>query len=150
MTTADHILDQIDACLGDYSVSDDAMRSRPASDVSAEPFAMGGIIPTMQIMDEAGEWQPLGSVADVGFGTREAVIVISVDTAAATAALERIRQLHEVLAEAAQSRTEEAGRGLAAFAKAMQCAEPNDDCRPARRPDRPAWQSPYGPPRRRR
>lgn len=29
MTTADHILDQIDTALGDYSISDDAMRSAP-------------------------------------------------------------------------------------------------------------------------
>lgn len=29
MSTADHILDQIDTCLGDYTVSDDAMRCTP-------------------------------------------------------------------------------------------------------------------------
>jgi hypothetical protein len=33
VSTADHILDQIDNALTDYAVSDDAMRSAPAAEV---------------------------------------------------------------------------------------------------------------------
>lgn len=110
MSTADHILDQIDTCLGDYDVSDDAMRVAP--DLPALPAVR--------------------------------FVVVTADTSSATAALARIRQLRETMdafAEAVTPAAVAASRGLAQFAEAMR--------QPIRPTGRPAWQTPYGPPRRR-
>lgn len=85
MTSADRILDQIDAALGDPFVSPDAMRCGPAAEGS-------GYAPTVEIVDEA--------------------------------ARRAIRQCED--------------------GSCVHC-EP-----PALPDDRPAWQSPYGPPARRR
>ena len=119
MNTADHIIDQIDTCLGDYAVSDDAMRCAP-------------------------DLPPL-----VG----ERLIAISIDTTSFDAAFEHIRRMREGLAayaEAVRPRLEEIGRTFAAMKGAARHAGLIDDHgKPAPRRDRPAWQSPYGPPRRR-
>lgn len=123
MSTADGILDQIDSTLGDYAVSGDAMR-----------------------------WAP-----DAAGGRPEALprtVVITIDTTRINEAFAYFREIREHLhtwAEAARPQLEEAGRSLAKVGEtAQQAAACDVHCKPARPRDRPAWQSPYGPARRRR
>ncbi|WP_060905373.1 hypothetical protein [Streptomyces scabiei] len=138
MSTADHVLDQIDSALNDYTVSDDAMRSAPLP-ADSQPATR------LEIMSEDGEWQEVPGVAS---------IEITADPAATAARLreaqESIVRFFHAYAEAVRPRIEELGRALAAASQAVRDAGLVDaDGKPARRPDRPAWQSPYGPPRRR-
>lgn len=163
MSTADHILDQIDNALHDYDVSDDAMRSRP----EPEPVAFGGFTPTVQIMDEAGEWQDLGvASAEIHittapeleeFAQRWADFVERLqarrreEARQARAAFEAFGRAY---AQAMKPAMEAVAQGFAEIQKAMQHVPEavgcNDCGQPAPPRDRPAWQSPYGPARRRR
>jgi hypothetical protein len=159
------ITDLIDSALHDYDVSGDAMRSRPAP----EPRTTGTrlwIVPAGTEPDADG-WQPLGHVGEVeieyegdeepdfpaDFATPTNIVIV-IDAASVTAAAERIRQLQaafQAYVEAVRPRMEEAGRALAqGFEALRQAGLVDHDCKPARPRDRPAWQSPYGPPRRRR
>lgn len=123
MSTADHILDQIDTALDDWDVSGDAMRWAP--DAPAE-------LP-----------EPLPRT-----------VVITIDTTRIDEAFAYFREMREHLhawAEAARPQLEEAGRSLAKVGEtAQQAAACDVHCKPPRPRDRPAWQSPYGPARRRR
>jgi hypothetical protein len=170
MMRADEIIDQIDGALYDWSVSDDAMRSRPADETRAA---------TVSVMGEDGQWQEIGTAVsfelDVDTGdfqqqwqaARERMIRLHVERAERMQAAmdEFIRAFTEAMKPAAEA----ASRGMAEIAAALQRpageaatsrqrnfrhlpeAEGCNQCGPPRRPrDRPAWQSPYGPPRRRR
>lgn len=151
MSTADHILDQIDHALGDYSVSDDAMRSRP------EPAGPRGKT-TMSIMGADGEWQEVGGIATIDIEVDTGGVDQQLARLAARQNTERrVIEIHEALrsfmrgyAEAVRPAIEEFGRQLQAASQAMRSAGLIDDHGKAvRRRDRPAWQSPYGPARRR-
>ncbi|MFD3574743.1 hypothetical protein [Streptomyces sp. NPDC058644] len=92
-----------------------------------------------------GEWQPLEGITNV---------VIYDEPEITRAVADRMREAQTAMtafmrayAEAARPLIEEAGR---AFQTMRDAGLIDDDGKPARRPDRPAWQSPYGPPRRRR
>lgn len=129
VSTADQIIDQIDAALHDRSVSGDAMRWTP--DLPSEPRGKS----TLSVMGEGGEWQPVEGVIS---------IVIHADT---TAVQQRLREVQDSLrrmAEAVQPAAENAAKAMAAFACALQ-ARPHTG-----EQVRPAWQSPYGPAQRRR
>ncbi|MEU3613462.1 hypothetical protein ABZ725_14260 [Streptomyces sp. NPDC006872] len=160
---SDDILDQIDRALHDYDVSDDAMRSRPAP----EPVVFGGVAPTLSIMDEAGEWQETAGVTAVDLHIEPAPIDLEFQQAwqqvqehfghlhaeraqRAQEALERFRRSFEnAAAPSARQSVQEAARSLAKLAEAVHQPAHCDHHRPALRRDRPAWQSPYGPPQRR-
>lgn len=182
MSTADHILDQIDNALHDWSVSDDAMRSRPEPAVLPEPRTLPGRVPvvdmhsrpeagticldgfraTVMAMDEAGEWQDLGGARSVDFHIEPPQIDPDFQRAwremqeyIARVQAERVRRAQEALEAFARAYTqairpamEAAAKGLAEIQKAAQHVNP--PLPPGRRHDRPAWQSPYGPARRRR
>lgn len=174
MSTADHILDQIDHALHDYDVSDDAMRSAPAAttwrghSVSMEitDEAVGEprmwIAPVGVSPDQVGEWQEIGGVATVDihittppdfeeFAQRWADFVERLqarrreEARQAQAAFEAFGRAY---AQAVKPAVEAVAQGFAEIQKAMRHVNP--PLPPGRRRDRPAWQSPYGPARRRR
>jgi hypothetical protein len=149
------ILSQIDSALGDHTISGDAMRSRPGPAPARE---MAGAIPTVQIMDETGEWQEIPGVASIeiqveipavpdGFAESWAELRDHLEHMEA----ERVRRAQEAVAafgrymQAMRPALERAARRVAEAVAAMQQQPP---VLPVRR-DRPAWQSPYGPSRRR-
>ena len=139
MTGSDDILAQIDNAVEDWTVSVDAVRSRPGYEPSP---------PKLSIRRGDGEWQELEGVASVDFGPEERVVFITVDVTEAVNQIRNLRERLQVWAEAVQPQMEEIGRALDAVGK--QAREAADGCTPAPRRDRPAWQSPYGPARRRR
>lgn len=130
---ADDILDQIDSALGGYDLGPDAMRWTPEPAEADRP-GIRGFTPTMEIIDEAGEWQ-------------QATVVVTIDTTAITEQFEQLRRTLQAFGEAARARMEEIGRAFEAMKQAGVC---DDHGKPLPRRDRPAWQSPYGPPQRRR
>jgi hypothetical protein len=151
VSTADHILDQIDDALEDWSVSDDAMRSRPA----AEP-GIRGATPTVQIMDEVGEWQELRGVTGIELHIDSAEFdqaMQALREQIARVQAERVRQVQQVLGAvrvAFAAMAKPAAKAADNFRHLPEAVGCNDCGTPAPRRDRPAWQSPYGPARRRR
>lgn len=118
----DDILGQIGAALDDWDVSGDAMRWAP--DAAGEP----------------PEPPPL-------------TVAITVDTVRIGEAFDRLHDVREGLArwaEAARPQLAEVGRSLAKMGEAAQRQTCDVHCGPPPPRDRPAWQSPYGPARRRR
>lgn len=164
MTSADDILRQIDSTLDDWTVSGDAMRSRPAVECR-EPAGIQGVTPSVFIADEAGEWQELGTVTAVGFDVELPVPdeefmrswqqlqehVRRVQLERARRAREILDALARALNESVKPAVEQAGRDIArSFDALKQAGLVDADCKPVRPRDRPAWQSPYGPARQRR
>ncbi|MGW0920135.1 hypothetical protein ACWD3J_14095 [Streptomyces sp. NPDC002755] len=159
----DDLLAQIDSTLHDWAVSDDAMRSRP----EPEPITFGGGMPTVAIMDELGAWQELG-VSAVEIRIEAPAIDPDFELAwqevqewIARVHTERVQRVQvavdafqqafdQVVAPGIREAVQETARSLAQLANAVQHPSSCDHHRPARRSDRPAWQSPYGPPWRRR
>ncbi|MFC8124678.1 hypothetical protein [Streptomyces sp. NPDC057302] len=98
----------------------------------------------VELLGDAGEWQPLHGITNV---------VVYNEPEMARAAAERIREVQDAMtafmrayAEAVRPLLKEVGR---AFQTMRDAGLVDDDGKPTRRPDRPAWQSPYGPPKRR-
>lgn len=158
--STDRILDQIDTALADHTVGPDAMRSRPAE----EPEVRVWIAPVGTSPDDA-DWEPVGHITSVDFHIDPPAIDPEFARAwqafheqLARAQAERARRAQAVMeafvrayTEAVKPAAEAASRAFAELARAVQQAGARDDhAKPAPRRDRPAWQTPYGPPRRRR
>ncbi|MCX4232066.1 hypothetical protein [Streptomyces ortus] len=160
MTSADDILAQIDHAVEDWAVSEDAMRSQP----EPEPFHFGGATPTLYIADEVGEWQQVEGVTSIEVCVELPVIDPEVTASWARlvdrireAELERVRRTQAALVAFMQAVkdtlapvVEQAGRDPGEAFRHLPEAEGCNQCTPPPRRDRPAWQSPYGPARRRR
>lgn len=152
MTTADSILDQIDSTLGDYSLSDDAMRcapdlpSRPAVRLTVGVDAREILI--RRLVDLHGLTRLTARHAvlatERGDSSERADLVRAEAHAVAAEMAQRIRVAFQPMIEAL--------RQLGESIKQLQQQVPElaEAARPARPRDRPAWQSPYGPARRRR
>lgn len=95
---------------------------------------------------DAMRWSPETPPPPPGASIQRTVVV-TIDTAAITEQFEQLRRTLQAFGEAARARMEEIGRAFEAMKQAGVC---DDHGRPLPRRDRPAWQSPYGPPRRRR
>ncbi|MCX4697025.1 hypothetical protein [Streptomyces sp. NBC_01373] len=156
MSTADNILDQIDTALHDDAIGPDAMRCTP------EPAGPRGKT-IMAITGADGEWQEINGVVTVDFHIDPPPIDPEFDRAwqelhdhLARVEAERVRRaaaLLEGLVHAFQQMApaiEAANLGLTGLAEAVQDDQPARPDQPLPRRDRPAWQTPYGPPRRRR
>ncbi|WP_318201079.1 hypothetical protein [Streptomyces sp. SCL15-4] len=157
---SDDILDQIDTALHDYTVSDDAMRSRPAAEGEQHVGPKIWIMSTVDDPDSGG-WVALNDALDVtidpatidpaGIVHQPAVTWDNLRQWYAHMEAERVRRAREALAaigramEAMRPAAQEAGRAMETLTQAVQ----RPSTPPGRRTDRPAWQSPYGPPRRR-
>ncbi|MFZ3592280.1 hypothetical protein [Streptomyces sp. BH104] len=159
---ADDILNQIDQALDDWT-SSDAMRSRPAGDAETEAATDGIVATSGQI------WlAPVGTeIGDDGWRQFEGVRTIEiVETLDTTAELEAFTRSFQAAAQASASAFRQ---GLEAVAHSLQQmqdgfqgsewadtngnpVQPPERPRPPlpRRDGRPAWQTPYGPARRRR
>lgn len=158
---ADDILTQIDNALGDWTVSGDAMRSRPADETESELTAgpQVWIVSTTDDPDSGG-WEQVDGILDATIdpATIDPATMVHQPTVtwddlrrwwSARIEAERAQRAREMLEalgalQAMGPAVEEAGRGIAAITEALQ--RPSTPA--ARRDDRPAWQSPYGPRRR--
>ncbi len=158
MSTADHILDQIDTCLGDYDVSDDAMRWAPDPPPPVvRPHANGSVVLVRRLMDRHGldidQARAAVLAAERGQDTEHARLA----SEEARACLEEInaqfRASFQAFAERVTEQFQQVAEQFGRMKEALQRlpeAVGSDDCgKPPRLRDRPAWQSPYGPPRRR-
>lgn len=169
MTSSNDILAQIDSALGDGTVGPDAMRVRPAPEAEPAGKSHGfrGATPTVYIADEVGEWQQVE-----GIGSIEVCIESpAIDPEFARrwqelseylnrVQLERARRAQAVLEAFVQAvattlapAVERAAREMSETGDAFRHlpeAEDCNQCTPLPRRDRPAWQTPYGPARRRR
>ncbi|MDX2800095.1 hypothetical protein [Streptomyces scabiei] len=115
------ILEQIDAAVDDWATGPDAMRSAPGV-AGLEPAALAQLRLRSDITPEQ---------------------------------IARARETWEafvrVYAQAIGNAIAEIAKAFDEFVRQLREAGlVNEDGTPAKRPDRPAWQSPYGPPRRRR
>ncbi|MEU3826486.1 hypothetical protein AB0F36_14375 [Streptomyces sp. NPDC029080] len=150
----DDILDQIDDALHDNTVSGDAMRSRPAAEHEQRIEPRIWITSTVDDPDSGG-WERLDGITSIDIQLDTADLQARLANVAAHLArleTERIRRAQEALtalgramAEAVRPAADEAVRAIGALNQTVQ--QPTTP--PGRRSDRPAWQSPYGPPRRR-
>lgn len=150
----DDVLTQIDAALDDWSVSGDAMRSSPAATpqparLAPDGRAAGREILIQRLVDRHGFTRPIAlevvSAMEAGRDTPHAELVRAEANAVMRETMGRLREALRPMFES----WAEAMRRLAESVKVatVDC----DSCgTPARRHDRPAWQSPYGPARRRR
>jgi hypothetical protein len=169
----DDVLAQIDTALGDHTVGPDAMRCTPppAPPAAAVVFAAddaGEWAEIGTVASEGLELQPADGDQEVedGWQGTAPVLVIHEEFVFRTDVLAawfeelqrtraaRARELHQVLLAAArtvQPAMEAAARAVREVTRMLQSAGLADkDGKPVRPQDRPAWQSPYGPPARRR
>lgn len=161
MTSTDDVLAQIDAAVEDWTISGDAMRSRPAQAAETQVWvAPAGTDPA------ADGWQPLGAIGELDMTIGEFTIdPEAVASHAPTPTWDEVRQIIiDVQAERAQrvqaifdairqglerlaAPAEQAAEAFRHLPEAVGC---NDCGKPPRPRDRPAWQSTYGPAQRRR
>lgn len=157
---------RIDEVLYDYTVSADAMRSRPAVADALPPddsiVATGGLIWIAPAgTDPRGEdWQRLDGIAGVEFGEQVAIIEIPLDLERFTAGIRAAQEAVAANLERTLAAARQALQGLAeALGRDGEWVDTNGDPAPPpvrpspplpRRDGRPAWQSSYGPARRRR
>ncbi|GHJ04759.1 hypothetical protein TPA0906_66240 [Streptomyces olivaceus] len=149
---SEDILAQIDSTLDDWTVSDDAMRSQPP----AERETVGPrlwIAPSRTGPSDDG-WEEVGHLGSIDFHIEPPRIDPEfqqrwqeLQDYLVRAAAERARWAQQVM-EAFIPRVEEAGQAIAKYTEIIE--EMTPPLPPGRRRDRPAWQSPYGPPQRRR
>ncbi|MGW5636471.1 hypothetical protein [Streptomyces sp. NPDC003832] len=140
---ADDILSQIDDTLDDWQVSGDAMRSRPA-DPDGEGWQALGTIDQVTISPEAvAEWES---------DWRDFVQYMArVQAERERRAREILDALTQVFQQVIGPAVQQAARDIEQAAEAIKAAGLCDDHgKPLPARDRPAWQSPYGPARRRR
>lgn len=154
---------RIDEVLYDYTVSADAMRSRPADALPPDGsiVATGGLIWIAPAgTDPRGEgWQRLDGIASVAFGEQVAIIEIP-DLERFTAGIRAAQEAVAANLERTLAAARQALQGLAeALGRNGEWVDTNGDpVSPPVRPspplphcdERPAWQTPYGPARRRR
>lgn len=108
----------------------------------------------LEVLGEDGEWHEVPGVTSVELHEEQPE---PEQKTPLQVFLEEYRPVHDAYirlarayAAAALPVMEELTRGLEAYGRALRAAHVIDqDGRPVRRPDRPTWQSPYGPARRR-
>ena len=137
----DDVLDQIDTALHDNTVSGDAMRSRPA----AEPVGRGILV--RRLVDNHGlndaEARAAGSAHELGRTPEHTDLVRAEARAVITETMQRLRAAFRPMAETMNATLKQIAESL----KTLRTCDVHPQA-PARRYDRPAWQSPYGPARR--
>ncbi|MFC8520780.1 hypothetical protein [Streptomyces sp. NPDC057257] len=112
--------------------------------------------PRLELLAAEGGWEEVPGVASVEIHAEEPTPVPALTPLQQFAEQYRpVRQAYVQLvhayAEAARPVVEAAARGIEAYGRALRQAGLIDQHgRVVARPDRPSWQSPYGPPTRRR
>jgi len=156
---ADDVLNQIDTALHDYDIGPDAMRSTPDPPPPVtRPRANGSTALARRLTERHGltpeQARTAVLEAEQGRDTEHARLA----ALEARAALEEIHAHFRAGFQAFAERVTQQFRQVAdQFARMKEAlahlpeAEGCNDCgKPPRPRDRPAWQSPYGPPQRRR
>ncbi|MGW0837505.1 hypothetical protein [Streptomyces prunicolor] len=156
MSTADHILNQIDACLGDHEISDDAMRCAPDLPPLEKRYVQMtlGVGPREILIRRLVEQHGLTRLTarhavlavERGGDSERANLVRAEAQAVAAEMGQRIRIAFQPMAQAAIAALKQISESLKQLQQAGIC---DDHGKPVPRRDRPAWQSPYGPVRRR-
>lgn len=152
------VLDQIDSTLGDWDVSGDAMRWAPdaAGELPQPHVQMSfGVGPREILIRRLVEQHDLTRLtarhavlaAERGSDSERANLVRAEARAVAVELGERIRIAMRPMAEAAIAALKQISESIKQLQQAGIC---DVHGKPAPRCDRPAWQSPYGPARRRR
>ncbi|MGW5173174.1 hypothetical protein ACWERY_02250 [Streptomyces sp. NPDC004082] len=163
MSSSDDTLGRIDDVLTDWHGSADAMHWQPDVDPEPKPGPQLWIVPA-GTDPAAASWQEVGTIGDFEITIDPATInpvgqdvptvtwddlrnhIAAVQAARARRAQIILEALQQALRRLAAP-VAEAAATLGHVPEAEDCA----DCRPPLpRRDRPAWQSPYGPARRRR
>lgn len=138
----DDVLDQIDTALHDDTISADAMRSRPAPEHPGRSILVKRLVERHGLAPEQA--RRAVAAAELGRDDEHAALVQGEAQAVMNETMQAFREALRPMAEAA-------GTALKQIAEALK-ALPDGSLRPHSprcRTDRPAWQSPYGPARRR-
>jgi hypothetical protein len=161
---ADDILNQIDDTLHDWTVSDDAMRSRPAHE-AAKPQLWIAPVGTTPASDD---WQEVGHIRDIDVHIEPPAIdpefaqtwqafreqLARAEAARVRQAMEALQAIKQAFQQLITPAAREAARAVNAAAQAVEQARQAGICDDHGRPlpprDRPAWQSRYGPAHQRR
>lgn len=149
----DDVLDQIDACLGDYDISDDAMRYAP--DIPKQPIirprANGSTVLIQRLTDRHGlsrqEAAAAVLAAERGQDNEHARLAA---TEAQAVMGEISAQFRAAFQPMVQHMTEQFAKINEAFRQVAEAVNSEIPGKPPRLRTRPAWQSPYGPAQRRR
>ena len=152
MSTADHILDQIDTALGDYSISGDAMRVAPDLPPPPEkPHPFSGRSALVQRLVDRRGLTPDQAREAVGAAERgqDGPYTDLVGQEAQVIADEVCNQLRAAFRPVIERVAEQVKQVAEAFQQLRESAACEHQA-PVPRRDRPVWQSPYGPPTRRR
>ena len=157
MSTADHILNQIDACLSDHEISDDAMRCAPDLPPPEKRYVQMalGVGPREILIRRLVEQHGLTRLTarhavlavERGSDSERAELVRAEARAVAAELGERIRIAFQPTAQAATAALKQISESIKKLQQAGIC---DDHGKPVRPRDRPAWPSPYGPAQRRR
>ncbi|WP_031104303.1 hypothetical protein [Streptomyces sp. NRRL S-146] len=162
--TPDDIHDQVDNADRDWTVSGDAMRwappKPPVPPVPVVPFtgrAAAHAMLVLRLVDNHGLTPPAAEAAvraaHTGEPTEHSELVAAEARAAAAEMGQQLTQTVVHLFQAMQPALQAAAAAARKFAEALQQASKDDyelAPPPIRPKDRPAWQSPYGPPPTRR
>jgi len=139
----DDVLDQIDTALHDNTVSGDAMRSRPA----AEPVGRGILV--RRLVERHGLDHDDARTAVIaheqGRTTEHTSLVQAEARAVIDETMHRLRAAFRPMAETMNATLKQIAESL----KTLRACNVHPHT-PARHYGRPAWQSPYGPARRKR
>jgi hypothetical protein len=153
VSTADHILDQIDSCLGDYELSDDAMRCAPDLPPlpAVRPRANGANILIGRLIERHGLSPEEARAAILAAERAQTGPHTELAAAEAQAVLDEMAAQFRAAFQPMIRRVADQFRQIKeAFEHLPEAVGCNDCSKPSRRRDRPAWQSPYGPAQRRR
>ncbi|MET8818495.1 hypothetical protein [Streptomyces rochei] len=165
MSSSDEILEQIDAAVHDWTVSGDAMRCRPAPE--PDPVPAVPVVPVVpdsgraaaravlvsRLVDrglEPAEAAAAVRAAETGQPTEHLELLSAEARAAAAEAGQRVGQLLVAFVRALQPVVQAAAAVLRQLDEALRTAGHTASSGKLDRRDRPAWQSPYGPPPRRK
>jgi hypothetical protein len=152
----DHILGQIDSVLDDWDVSNDAMRCAPDLPPLEKRYVQMsfGVDPREILIRRLVEQHGLtrltarhAVLAVERGGDSERADLVRAEARAVAAELgERIRIAFQPMAQAAVAALKQISESIKKLQQAGIC---DDRGKPVQPRDRPAWQSPYGPARRR-
>ncbi|MGN7139045.1 hypothetical protein [Streptomyces pseudogriseolus] len=164
MSSSEEILGQIDRALSDHTVSPDAMRCTPEPQpapmppVPVVPFTGGRMAArdavVRRLVDDHG-LTPDDALASVhavltGRPTEHQHLVTAAARAVAAELAQRIGQLFDAFTRALEPAARAAAATLRQLDEALRAAGHAASSRRGGRRDRKAWQSPYGPPSRRK
>ncbi|MGA4896722.1 hypothetical protein ACPCAJ_01985 [Streptomyces griseoincarnatus] len=165
MSSSEEILGQIDRALSDHTVSADAMRCTPepapapVPPVPVVPAVAGGRMAAREavvrrLVDDHGLTPDTAAAAvhavETGQPTEHQHLVTAAARAVAAELAQRIGQLFDAFTRALEPMARAAAAAARQLDEALRAVGHTASNRRGGRRDRKAWQSPYGPPSRRK